>query len=185
MAVDPIPVKRQDTIVREHPSRNVIEATFEERHRLYNKSNESVAQRGEAGRATQGMKPEPCPSPDADWVVVQPALSITDSSGVSSGEANNHRASTPGAGQELTAKKLQLHNMMLEKGLPERIWEKEGHRSVIAKKGKGTTTRASNNSVDLTGPWVPISNSDESDIVAIGSWADSPLPPGLSNLSLY
>ena len=175
MPIESTPVNRQDTIVLEHPYRNLTEATCQERQLQYNKSNESMPQHGNAGGPGYGVnKPEPQPSPEAteaDWVFVPPsAPSITNSS-TSSGGANDPQP------KELTASTLQLHNMLLEKGPVERIWERRESGSVIAQ--KGANTRASNDSTDPLGSWAPVQNAAESDIFAAGSWADSPRPPVL------
>jgi len=163
MAFDPTPAKRQDIVV-----------------------GESAAQRGGQGTSNNTMSPEAQPphpeAIDGEWVVLQsaPSINLTDS-GASSGDANNGPRPTPlDTGHPLTHDRLQLHNSMFEKGLPERIWEKGDHRSVVARKGTGSTNRASIGSVDALGPWAPVETSSDSAVFAAGAWADSPHPPTLS-----
>jgi hypothetical protein len=168
MAFDPTPGKSQDIVV-----------------------GESAAHRGGPGASINTMSPEPQPprpeAVDGEWVVLQsaPSINLTDS-GASSGDVSNGPRPTPlDTGHELTADRLQLHNSMFERGLPERIWEKGDRRSVMARKGKSSATRASIDSVDALGPWVPVENSSDPAIFAVGSWVDVPVPPNLSKLSLY
>ncbi len=174
-----------------HPSRNFIESTSKERHLQYNKSNESVSERAQAGGTNQRTMTDSMSPPavtDNGWTLVPSDTSITGS-GLSSGDGDTGpRPNVAAVSNGLTTDNLMLHNMMLEKSVAERLWEQQQahhhhHRSNLAT--KGTATRTSDDSVELLGPWALLNNPNESDILAVGSWADPPGPPPMTGLSLY
>lgn len=175
-------------IVIEHPSRHVVESHSEERHRNYNPANESATQGGQASGSTTGPVDKSSSPParklsssssslSSSWDFVQvsdalPSLTISAPS-IATAVQNQEAHETDERSNELTASRLLAldENTELEMG---------AKPSMKAK--KGTATRASDDSDELMGPWVPVVEHRDPDISAVGSWADD-IPRNSSELA--
>lgn len=173
--IDDLPGRQK--VVIKHPSRHVVESQSEERHRIYNPANESPAQRAQAGSASAcsddsspvglGLSSSSSSlSSGWDFVQVSEALpSLTTSArSIETAVQSQHAPENNEQGepqQDLTTSTLLAfdeHNKL----------ETGAKASMEAK--KGTATRASDDSDEPMGPWVPGEGYHESAVSAAGSW---------------